>query len=37
MGIIRSTFLIDENGKIEKAWRGVKVAGHVDEVLSTLG
>ena len=32
MGIKRSTFLIDEQGKIAKIWRGVKVDGHVDEV-----
>ena len=37
MGIIRSTFLIDEKGVVKKAWRGVKVAGHVDEVLEALG
>ncbi|MBI1912312.1 MAG: thioredoxin-dependent thiol peroxidase [Deltaproteobacteria bacterium] len=36
LGIIRSTFLIDAGGKLEKAWRGVKAAGHVDEVLKTL-
>jgi peroxiredoxin Q/BCP len=34
MGIERSTFLIDGNGKIARAWRGVKVPGHVDEVLA---
>jgi len=33
MGIERSTFLIDGSGKIAKAWRGVKVPGHVQEVL----
>jgi peroxiredoxin Q/BCP len=33
MGVDRSTFLIDRNGVIAKAWRGVKVPGHVDEVL----
>jgi peroxiredoxin Q/BCP len=33
MGMIRSTFLIDEDGKIVKEWRKVKVAGHVEEVL----
>lgn len=33
-GIERSTFLIDEHGKIVKAWRGVKVPGHVQEVLA---
>ncbi len=32
MGIERSTFLIDEQGKIAQAWRNVKVDGHVDEV-----
>src|SRR3989337_1239755 len=37
MGIIRSTFLIDEKGVVNKAWRGVKVAGHVDEVIEALG
>ena len=33
MGIERSTFLIDENGKIAGAWRKVKVDGHVGAVL----
>ncbi|GEN28668.1 peroxiredoxin [Halovibrio variabilis] len=33
-GIERSTFLIDKNGKLAKEWRGVKVPGHVDEVLA---
>lgn len=37
MGMIRSTFLIDADGVVKKAWRGVKVAGHVDEVLAALG
>ena len=32
-GIERSTFVIDAAGKIMKEWRGVKVPGHVDEVL----
>jgi len=32
-GIERSTFVIDGSGKLVKEWRGVKVAGHVDEVL----
>lgn len=36
MGIIRSTFLIDEKGKIEKAWRNVRARGHVEEVLKAL-
>ena len=33
MGVERSTFLIDETGKIAKAWRKVSVNGHADEVL----
>ena len=33
MGIERSTFLIDEKGKLRQEWRKVKVKGHVDEVL----
>ena len=32
-GIERSTFVIDATGKLVKEWRGVKVAGHVNEVL----
>lgn len=32
-GIERSTFVIDAAGKLVKEWRGVKVPGHVDEVL----
>lgn len=32
-GIERSTFVIDATGKLVKEWRGVKVAGHVDDVL----
>ena len=32
-GVERSTFVIDANGQLVKEWRGVKVAGHVDEVL----
>ncbi len=33
MGIERSTFLIDENGVVQREWRKVKVPGHVEEVL----
>ena len=32
-GIERSTFVIDESGTLVKEWRGVKVPGHIDEVL----
>ncbi|WP_220813619.1 peroxiredoxin [Pseudomonas paralcaligenes] len=34
MGIDRSTFLIDADGVLRREWRGVKVPGHVDEVLA---
>ena len=34
MGIDRSTFLIGEDGTLLEEWRGVKVKGHVDEVLA---
>jgi len=33
-GIERSTFVIDGDGKLRREWRGVKVPGHVDEVLA---
>ncbi len=36
MGIERSTFLIDEKGKLRREWRKVKVKGHVEEVLDAL-
>ena len=32
-GIERSTFVIDAEGRIAKEWRGVKVPGHVEQVL----
>ena len=35
-GIERSTFLIDPEGKLAREWRGVKVPGHVDEVLDAV-
>lgn len=35
-GIERSTFVIDKNGMLIKEWRGVKVEGHVAEVLSFI-
>lgn len=34
MGIERSTFLIDSEGKISEIWRKVRVKGHVDAVLA---
>ena len=36
MGIVRSTFLIDEKGKIAEIWDKVKVKGHVADVLGKL-
>ena len=35
-GIERTTFLIDAQGILRKEWRGVKVPGHVDEVLEAV-
>jgi thioredoxin-dependent peroxiredoxin len=32
MGVVRSTFLIDSMGVVRKAWRSVKVKGHVEQV-----
>ncbi len=34
MGIERSTFLIDADGRVRRVWRRVKVPGHVAEVLA---
>jgi peroxiredoxin Q/BCP len=36
MGTIRSTFLIDETGRIEAVWSPVKVDGHVEQILAAL-
>lgn len=36
LGIVRSTFLIDPEGRIAAEWRGVKVAGHAQAVLDAL-
>jgi peroxiredoxin Q/BCP len=36
-GTIRSTFLIDERGKLIAKWSPVKVAGHTSQVLAALG
>ena len=36
MGIERSTFLIDGEGKIAQVWRKVKVPGHVDAVMDAV-
>jgi len=36
MGIVRSTFLIDVDGKLRAEWRKVKVKGHAEEVLEAV-
>jgi peroxiredoxin Q/BCP len=36
-GIERSTFVVAADGTIAREWRGVKVAGHVEEVLAFVG
>ena len=36
MGIIRSSFLVDPEGRIAKAWPSVKADGHADQVLGAL-
>ena len=35
-GIERSTFLIDAGGVLRAEWRGIKVTGHVDDVLKAV-
>src|SRR5690606_3028998 len=36
MGIVRSTFLIDEKGKLQQQWLKVKVKGHADAILEAV-
>ena len=36
MGVVRSTFLIDEKGKLRQEWRKVRVRGHAAEVLEAV-
>lgn len=36
LGVIRSTFLIDREGRLAHEWRGVKVPGHVEAVLEQV-
>jgi thioredoxin-dependent peroxiredoxin len=36
MGIVRSTFLIDEEGIVTNEWRNVRVKDHIKAVLETL-
>ena len=36
MGVDRSTFILDKDGVLRREFRGVKVKGHVDEVLGEI-
>ncbi len=36
MGVVRSTFLIDTDGKLRQEWRNVKVKGHAEAVLEAV-
>lgn len=36
MGVVRSTFLIDKDGKLRQEWRKLKVSGHAEEVLEAV-
>lgn len=36
MGLVRSTFLIDEQGVVVQEWRNLRVKGHVQDVLAAL-
>ena len=35
--VLRSTFLVDEDGRVERVWRNVKADGHATEILAELG
>ncbi len=37
VGVIRSTFVIDEEGRVERAMYGVKATGHVEKLRKELG
>ena len=36
MGLVRTTFVIDEDGKIEHVFKNVKVDGHVEKILELI-
>jgi peroxiredoxin Q/BCP len=36
MGVSRTTYLIDENGRVRRRWDKVKVDGHAEEVLAAV-
>lgn len=37
VGVIRSTFLLDSEGKVLKEWRNVKATGHASKIAKELG
>jgi peroxiredoxin Q/BCP len=37
VGVIRSTFVLDEDGRVERAMYGVKATGHVEKLRRDLG
>ena len=37
MGIVRSTFLVDEEGRLQSAWYNVKAKGHAEAVAEAFG
>jgi peroxiredoxin Q/BCP len=36
VGVLRSTFLVDEQGRVERAWHDVKADGHAASVLAEV-
>jgi len=36
LGIVRSTFLIDDRGRVTKVFRAVRADGHAEQVLAAL-
>ena len=36
-GVIRSTFVVSPDGRIEQAFYGVRAAGHAEKVLTSMG
>jgi peroxiredoxin Q/BCP len=37
VGVIRSTFLVGADGKVQRAWYHVKAGGHAEKVLAEIG
>ena len=37
VGVIRATFVLDEAGRVERAYYGIKATGHVERLLRDLG